>query len=78
MLRAFAVTVIALVALAGSALTVQVASADSTYEVQDGDTLLAVAAKIGVPNSQMLDWVSSTVKLNGLSDADNLKLGQVL
>ena len=37
-----------------------------------------MAAKLGVPNSQWLDWVASTVKLNGLSDADSLKLGQVL
>ncbi len=78
MLRAFAVTVIAFAALAGLALAAPVASADSTYEVQDGDTLLALAAKIGVPNSQLFDWVASTVKLNGLSDADSLKLGQVL
>lgn len=78
MLRAFAVVVVALAALASPALTAQVASADSTYEVQDGDTLLAVAAKIGVPNGQMLDWVASTVKLNGLGDADSLKVGQVL
>ena len=40
MLRAFAVTVIALAALAGLAFAAPVASADSTYEVQDGDTLL--------------------------------------
>src|SRR5215216_111060 len=78
MLRAFAVTVIALAVFAGTAMTAQVAAADSTYEVQDGDTLLAVATKIGVPSSQLLDWVASTVKLNNLGDADNLKLGQVL
>jgi LysM repeat protein len=78
MLRALAVTVIAFASLAGLTFAAPVASADSTYEVQDGDTLLFVAAKLGVPNSQWLDWVASTVKLNSMSDADSLKLGQVL
>ena len=78
MLRTFAVAVLALAALIAPGLSAEVASADSTYTVQDGDTLLALASKFGVSSSQMLDWVASTVTLNGLGDADNLKAGQVL
>lgn len=78
MIRALAVTVLAIAALAASSFPAGIATADNTYTVQDGDTLLGIAVKQGVPNGQLLDWVASAVTLNGLGDADNLKLGQVL
>src|ERR1051325_9593408 len=78
MLRAFLVTVLAFTAFAAFGLSAGVAAADSTYTVQDGDTLLGIAAKNSVPSAQQLDWVASTVTLNGLGSPDNLKVGQVL
>jgi LysM repeat protein len=67
-----------LVAFAAPALSAGIANADNTYTVQDGDSLFAVAARLGVPSTQVADWVDSTVKLNSLGDADDLKPGQVL
>ena len=78
MLRASLVTLLALALLAAPVLPEGIASADNTYTVQDGDTLLGIAAKNGVPSNQQFDWVASTVTLNGLGNADNLKTGQVL
>ena len=78
MTRALAVAVVILLVIAGSAMSAEANSPDDSYAVQDGDTLLAIASKIGIPNDQLLDWVSSTVVLNGLKDADHLKSGQLL
>jgi LysM repeat protein len=78
MLRASLVTVVGLAMLAASLLSSGLATADNTYTVQDGDTLLGIGVKSGVPTSQLLDWVASVVTLNGLGNADNLKTGQVL
>src|SRR6478672_1031303 len=78
MRRASLVTVLLFAVLAASVLSAAIASADSTYTVQDGDTLLGIAVKNGVPSNQLLDWVASTVTLNSLGSADNLKTGQVL
>jgi len=78
MLRASLVTVVAVAVLAVSFLSAGLATADNTYTIQDGDTLLGIAAKNGVPSNQMLDWVASMVTLNGLANADDLKTGQVL
>jgi LysM repeat protein len=78
MIRAFAITVLAFAALVSLPLSAEIATADNTYTVQDGDTLIAVATKFNVPSNQLLDWVASTVTLNGLAGADDLKIGQVL
>jgi LysM repeat protein len=78
MIRAFALPVLAFVVLAMAASSSRIATADNTYSVQDGDTLLALASKLGIPSNQMLGWVASTVTLNGLDDADSIKPGQVL
>src|SRR5690348_7798302 len=78
MLRASLATLLVLVVLAASVLSTGLATADNTYTVQDGDTLLGIATKSGVPSSQVLDWVASMVTLNALGNADNLKTGQVL
>jgi len=71
-----AMALVALIAIAGT--TVRTAHADDSYTVQDGDTLLAIASKVGVPTSQMMDWASDAVSMNGLADADSIKPGQVL
>src|SRR4051812_18506486 len=78
MIRALAVPVVAFLVLAMAASSAKIATADNTYTVQDGDTLLAVAGKLGIPTNQMLDWAASIVTLNGLGDADSIKPGQVL
>jgi LysM repeat protein len=78
MLRASLVTVVGLALVAASLLSAGLAAADNTYTVQDGDTLLGIGVKSGVPANQLLDWVASMVTLNGLGNADNLKTGQVL
>ena len=59
-------------ALPGIALT------SAKYVVQAGDTLYGIATHTGISASDAPDWIDSVVKLNGLSDADHLSVGQQL
>lgn len=52
--------------------------ADGTYTVKSGDTLLGIAIKLGVPDGQQFVWIDSLVALNGLADANEVVVGQVL
>lgn len=78
MLRALALTAVTLAALLGLAFRPDIAAADDTYTVADGDNLLAIAAKLGIANDKQLDWVATTVTLNKLVDADSIISGQTL
>jgi LysM repeat protein len=50
----------------------------ATTVVQSGDTLAAIAERLGVSDAQRAGWISSVVALNGLPDADSLQVGKVL
>ena len=47
----------------------------NTYVLQSGDTLFAVATKLGVPAGQQAQWVADVLRLNGIADATLLKTG---
>jgi LysM repeat protein len=78
MIRALALTAVTLAALLGVVLRPDTAAADDTYTVKDGDSLLAIAATLGIATDKQLDWVATTVTLNNLVDADSIKAGQTL
>src|SRR5581483_7860422 len=46
-----------------------------TYNVQDGDTLYGIAAKLGIDDDLAGVWVRQVLDLNGLSMDDPLKVG---
>jgi LysM repeat protein len=50
----------------------------ATYTVQAGDTLSAIAGRLGVPSGQIDDWVATVVALNRLSSPDEIVPGEVL
>jgi LysM repeat protein len=53
-------------------------SSQSTYTVQSGDTLGAIAANLGVPAEEQANWVAEVLDLNGMADARQLQAGQEL
>ena len=53
-------------------------AAPDSYTVQNGDTLFAIAASMGIDSSSQSSWVDSVVQLNGLSSPDQLAVGQQL
>src|SRR5437868_2415689 len=64
---------------AGAAvLSPEALPAPATYTVQAGDTLSAVAARLGVPSGQIDDWVAAVVSLNRLTSPDEIAPGEVL
>jgi LysM repeat protein len=53
-------------------------SAQSTYTVQSGDTLGAIAEAQGIAPENQADWVAEVLELNGMEDARQLQAGQEL
>jgi LysM repeat protein len=53
-------------------------SSGSTYTVQSGDTLGAIAARFNVPADQQAAWIAQVLSLNNMQDARQLQAGQVL
>ena len=53
-------------------------SAQSTYTVQSGDTLGAIAGQLGVAPEDQAAWIQEVLDLNGMSDARELQAGQEL
>lgn len=68
--KGLVVVVIAVLGVAGLALSAKLASAE-TYTVRDGDTLSGVAERLGVP-------VQALASANGLDDPDLVLAGSVL
>jgi LysM repeat protein len=52
--------------------------AQSTYTVQSGDTLGAIADAQGIAPEDQADWVAEVLELNGMEDARQLQAGQEL
>ena len=52
--------------------------AQSTYTVQSGDTLGAIASQLGVAAEDQAAWVAEVLELNGMEDARQLQTGQEL
>ena len=50
----------------------------STYAVQSGDTLGAIASQLGVAPEDQAAWVAEVLDLNGMEDARQLQAGQEL
>jgi LysM domain len=50
----------------------------STYVVQSGDTLGAIATQLGIPAEEQAAWVAEVLDLNGMEDARQLQAGQEL
>jgi LysM repeat protein len=48
------------------------------YVVQDGESLLAIAAKMGIAPNQQAGWVSAVATVNKLNSPDDLSTGQSL
>jgi LysM repeat protein len=53
-------------------------SAQSTYTVQSGDTLGAIASQLGVAPEDQANWIAEVLDLNGMEDARQLQSGQEL
>ncbi len=53
-------------------------SPESTYAVQSGDTLGAIASRLGVASEDQAAWVDEVLELNGMEDARQLQAGQEL
>ncbi len=53
-------------------------SSQSTYTVQSGDTLGAIAAQLGVAPGDQQAWINQVLDLNGMEDARQLQAGQEL
>lgn len=53
-------------------------SAQSTYTVQSGDTLGAIASQLGVAPEDQAAWIAEVLDLNGMEDARQLQSGQEL
>jgi LysM repeat protein len=53
-------------------------SGQSTYTVQSGDTLNAIAAQLGIAPADQANWVQQVLDLNGMEDARQLQAGQEL
>jgi len=54
------------------------ASSQSTYVVQSGDTLGAIAVQLGIPSDEQAAWIAKVLDLNGMEDARQLQVGQEL
>src|SRR3954447_12404290 len=54
------------------------ASSARSYDVQSGDTLYGIAAKLDIPDEDSGAWVKQVIELNGLNDSDMLKVGSKL
>jgi LysM repeat protein len=52
--------------------------AQSTYTVQSGDTLGAIADQLGIAPEAQAAWVQEVLDLNGMEDARQLQAGQEL
>src|SRR5205085_33612 len=50
----------------------------ASYTVQAGDTLMGIALKAGVPGDLRSSWVTALLKLNALSDPNNISVNQEL
>ena len=50
----------------------------STYTVQSGDTLGAIASRFNVAADQQAAWIADVLRLNDMQDARQLQAGQVL
>jgi LysM repeat protein len=50
-------------------------SGGSTYIIESGDTLGAIASRLGVPPDQQAAWVAQVLQLNGIADARLLAVG---
>jgi len=64
--------------VAGQNAQAPATTAQKTYIVEDGDTLLLIAGKMGVGSGGQLDWVDSVTRMNTLTSADDLAAGQSL
>jgi LysM repeat protein len=53
-------------------------SSQSTYVVQSGDTLGAIAAQLGVSADEQAAWIADVLDINGMQDARQLQVGQEL
>lgn len=53
-------------------------SSGQTYTIKSGDTLGGIAASLGVPGDQQAAWIAEVLRLNGISDARLLAVGQEL
>src|SRR5262245_25083072 len=51
-------------------------SQTTNYKVQAGDSLLGIAARRGVSEAGLADWVATVLKLNGLASGDLILAGQ--
>ena len=56
----------------------QPSGSSSTYTVQSGDTLGAIAVRFNVPGDQQAAWIAEVLRLNDMQDARQLQAGQVL
>lgn len=50
-------------------------SAESTYVVRSGDTVSAIAIRLGIPVEDRAAWIADTLRLNGIADARLLAAG---
>jgi LysM repeat protein len=53
-------------------------SSQTTYTVQSGDTLGAIATQVGVAPEDQAAWIQEVLDLNGMEDARQLQAGQEL
>src|SRR5438477_10004421 len=74
----FALVLALAVSLASRSGALGAPPSGASYVVEAGDTLLAVATKLGVPEGQQAAWLSAVVDLNALAGPDAIRAGQTL